>query len=182
MKKVDLCDIMDMLKSKGIDLNEGNTLMNDYENEHGYTIEEFDKVKTKLLKYITYKKRTENEVRTKFAKDIESNILEDAIEELKALGYISDVNYIDRAVNEFIALKNLSMRELKYKLLSKGIKSSIIEDYFSDYYNELVDYEMKSAQNIYNKKIKSMEEQDIKSYLIKKGYREDSIREILERN
>ena len=31
-----------------------------------YTIEEFDREKTKILKYILYKKRSENEVRTKF--------------------------------------------------------------------------------------------------------------------
>ena len=32
-----------------------------------YTIEEFDKEKTKVLKYILYKKRSENEVRAKFS-------------------------------------------------------------------------------------------------------------------
>ena len=31
-----------------------------------YSIEEFDKTKTKILKYIMYKKRTENEIRIKF--------------------------------------------------------------------------------------------------------------------
>ena len=31
-----------------------------------YSIEEFDKQKTKILKYIMYKKRTENEIRIKF--------------------------------------------------------------------------------------------------------------------
>ena len=30
-----------------------------------YSIEEFDKTKTKILKYIMYKKRTENEIRIK---------------------------------------------------------------------------------------------------------------------
>ena len=31
-----------------------------------YSVEEFDREKTKILKYIMYKKRTENEVRNKF--------------------------------------------------------------------------------------------------------------------
>ena len=35
-----------------------------------YTVEEFDKEKTKVLRYILYKKRTENEVRTKFHDNI----------------------------------------------------------------------------------------------------------------
>ena len=38
-----------------------------------YTIEEFDKGKTKILKYILYKKRSENEVRRKFEKELDEN-------------------------------------------------------------------------------------------------------------
>ena len=41
-----------------------------------YTLEEFDKEKTKVLKYILYKKRSEYEVRNKFSKTIEENLLE----------------------------------------------------------------------------------------------------------
>ena len=39
-----------------------------------YTIEEFDKGKTKILKYILYKKRSENEVRRKFEKELDELI------------------------------------------------------------------------------------------------------------
>ena len=38
-----------------------------------YTIEEFDKAKTKILKYIIYKKRSENEIRKKFSKEFDEN-------------------------------------------------------------------------------------------------------------
>ena len=65
-----------------------------------YTIEEYDKEKTKVLKYVIYKKRTEREIRTKFKSIIEENMLEDILDELKENGYISDENYIERAVNE----------------------------------------------------------------------------------
>ena len=44
-----------------------------------YTIEEFDKEKTKVLKYIIYKKRSEQEIRNKFAKTIDENMLGDII-------------------------------------------------------------------------------------------------------
>ena len=44
-----------------------------------YSIEEFDKTKTKILKYIMYKKRTENEIRIKF-NTIDEDLLEDSIE------------------------------------------------------------------------------------------------------
>jgi len=130
---------------------------------------EFDKLKTKVLKYILYKKRTEYEIRQKFS-DIERDKLEEVIEYLKELNYIDDVEYIKRAIAEFMALKNLSLKEVKYKLYSKGLAKNIIENYFYINSEELEDYEIKSAQNILLKKNNSMEKQEIIEYLLKKGY------------
>ena len=73
-----------------------------------YTIEEYDKQKSRVLKYVLYKKRSKQEVKNKFYNDVEENMLEDIICELEENGYINDNNYIERAVNEFIAL-NLSL-------------------------------------------------------------------------
>ena len=53
-----------------------------------YTIEEFDKEKTRVLKYIMYKKRTEQEIKNKFSKTIQENLLEDIIQYLKEAEYI----------------------------------------------------------------------------------------------
>lgn len=92
-----------------------------------YSIEQFDDGKTKVLKYIMYKKRTENEVRTKFQNDIDEKMLEDIIEYLKDAKYIDDEDYIKKAVNEFKSLKNLSIKEIKYKLMSKGLDKDLIE-------------------------------------------------------
>lgn len=146
-----------------------------------YTIEEYDKEKTKVLKYVMYKKRTIKEIKTKFKPSIEENLLEDIIEELRENGYISDENYIKRAVNEYIVLKNLSIKEIKYKLISKGISSSMIEEYISENMEELEEYEQKSADNIVLKKSVNMDEDEIKGYLIKKGYREESIKNAMQK-
>ena len=93
-------------------------------------VEEFDKLKTKVLKYILFKKRTEQEVRQKFRED-SGEMLDDVIEELKELNYINDENYIQRAVNEFKNLKNMSIKEIQYKLMTKGLKKDIIDNYNS---------------------------------------------------
>ena len=60
-------------------------------------------------------------------------LLDDVIEELKELGYIDDRVYIEKAVREYMNLKNLSIKEIEFKLMSKGIKKTIIDDYI---YNE----------------------------------------------
>lgn len=146
-----------------------------------YTIEEYDCEKTKVLKYVLYKKRTVREIKTKFRSIIEENMLEDIIQELTENGYISDEQYVERAVNEYMALKNLSAKELKYKLSSKGISQSIIEDYFSKNREEIEEYERKSAENIAIKRAVNMDETDIRAYLMKKGYQEENIKEAIEK-
>lgn len=143
-----------------------------------YTIEEFDKLKTKILKYIMFKKRTEQEIKRKFSEE-DSEMLADVIDHLKEIGYISDENYIERAVAEFMNLNNLSLRELKYKLQTKGIKADMIEDYIYNHMDELEEYEINSAKNIIIKKQNRMEEQKLIQSLLKKGYKTDSIKEAI---
>lgn len=136
-----------------------------------YSIEEFDREKTKVFKYIMFKKRTENEIRSKFKTQIEENMLEEIIEYLKEAGYINDYNFIEKQVNEYINLKNMSIQEIKYKLSTKGINRNLIEKYIEEHKEELEQYERKSAENIKAKKQGSLDEQEIKQYLYKKGYK-----------
>lgn len=143
-----------------------------------YSIEEFDKAKTKVMNYIMYKKRTEYEVKNKFSKVLEENLLNDIIEYVKEAGYLSDKTYIERAVSEFKILNNLSRKEIRYKLYSKGIANDLIDNYFAENQEELYEYELKSAKKILIKKSNTMDKEEIKNYLRKKGYREDIIKEI----
>ena len=66
--------------------------------------EKIEKLRNKMLKYIVYKKRSEQEIRQKFAEEDE-NMVEDAIEYFKELNYINDGNYVERAVKEYMALR-----------------------------------------------------------------------------
>ena len=98
-------------------------------------IEEFDNLKTKMLKYIMYKKRTEKEIRQKFA-NCDENMVDDAIEYLTEAGYISDKNYVERAIEEFEFYKTIE--ELapiafeEYKKISKVMCANV------DFYSGLV--------------------------------------------
>ncbi len=145
-----------------------------------YSLEEFDEAKTRVLKYILYKKRTENEIKTKFGKTYQEELLEDVIEYLKEAGYINDDEYVLKTVNQICALKNLSIKEIRYKLLAKGISKDKIDDYMSENRKEMLEYEEKSASTVAYKKSSSMEKEEIKNYLIKKGYTSDSIKKALD--
>ena len=77
-------------------------------------------------------------------------------------------------------LKNLSIKELKYKLLAKGLNKNDVEDYIYNNKEELEEYEVKSISNIIYKKSASMEQDEIKQYLLKKGYKSDNISKAME--
>lgn len=140
--------------------------------------EKIDKLRAKMLKYILYKKRTEMEVRQKFCEEDE-NMVEDAISYFKELKYIDDWNYIERSVQEFMNLKSLSLKEICYKLCQKGVSKNLVEEYFSKHEDKLLEYEINSAKKIWNKKIQNLDENSVKEFLYKKGYKQETIQEIM---
>ncbi len=144
-----------------------------------YTVEEFDLAKSKVMNYIMYKKRSEYEVKNKFQNTIQEDMLCDIIEYVKEAGYLNDNEYIQKTVNEYKALKNLSIYEIQYKLYQKGIKREDIEDYIASNYEQLNSYEINSIKNIVSKKEKSMTPEEIEMYLAKKGFKEENIKEVL---
>lgn len=134
---------------------------------------EYDTLKTKVLKYVVYKKRTEYEVRTKFS-EYNQELLEKVIEFLKENDYINDGVYVEKYLKEVKFLKNFSRKEICYKLQAKGINLNLLDKYQED----LKEYEEISAQNIYNKKINTVDEKKIIEYLFRKGYTSSSVSKI----
>ncbi|MCR5185920.1 MAG: RecX family transcriptional regulator [Clostridia bacterium] len=140
-------------------------------------LEEMKKIedfRSRVLKYIVYKKRTESEIRKKFENE-DQDLLDDTIAYFKEQKYINDEDYIRRAVNEFIALKNMSIKEVKYKLIQKGINSNLLDDYICKNKEAMLEYEISSCKNIVLKKSSKMEIENIKNYLYSKGYMSESI-------
>lgn len=145
-----------------------------------YTIEEYDKEKSKVLKYVLYKKRTKQEIKNKFSGSIEYEMLNDIVDELEEIGYINDNDYIKRSINEFIKLNNLSLKEVRYKLMAKGISNDLIDNYMQENSDEMENYEIESAKKIIIKKQNQMEEDELIKYLLKKGYQTSNIRQAIE--
>lgn len=134
-------------------------------------LKQFDEQKTKVFKYITYKKRTEQEVRNKFRGQIDEDMLEEIIDYLKEAKYLDDYEFIERQVREYINLKTMSITEMKFKLASKGLDRKLIEKYIENNYEELKEYEQKCIEKIKAKKAGTMEEQELQQYLYRKGYK-----------
>ena len=143
-----------------------------------YTLEEFDEKKTKVMSYILYKKRTEYEVRKKFAGSIDEDMLDDIIEYVKDAGYINDREYVKKLFNEYMNLKSMSIRELKNKVYAKGVYVDYIEDYIRENREALEKYELESIKKIIDKKKRIMEPQKLMSYLLNRGFDPDIIAKI----
>ncbi len=143
-------------------------------------LKQYDKYKSRVLKYALYKKRSEAEIINKFSKEIPEDILVSILRDLKQYNYIDDNNYIKRTVNEFMAIKTLSKYEIKNKLLAKGIKLDLIEDFFEKNSEELDEFELKSCKKLIKKNINSKEEKKLIEYLYRKGYSQETIKEAIE--
>ena len=133
-------------------------------------LKKFDEQKTKVFKYITYKKRTEQEVRNKFKGQIEEHMLDEIIDYLKEARYLDDYEFIEKQVREYMNLKTLSIKEIKYKLMTKGLDKKLIEEYIYNNYDELNEYEKRCIEKIKMKK-SDLSEEEIKQYLYRKGYK-----------
>lgn len=140
-----------------------------------YTVEEFDEKKTKVMSFILYKKRTEYEVRKKFASSIDEEMLDDIIEYVEEAGYLNDKEYVKKFFTEYMNLKYLSIRELKNKVYAKGIYVDDIEDYIYENKEALEEYELNSIKHIVDKKKNTMEPQKLMAYLINRGFNPDII-------
>ena len=136
--------------------------------------EKIEKLRNRILKYIVYKKRSEYEIRQKFSEEDE-NMVEDAIEYFKELNYINDNVYVERAIKEYMALKNISIKEISYKICQKGISKKIVDDYICQNKESMLEYEISSAKAVILKKRGKQEEQEIKEFLFKKGFMSETI-------
>ena len=97
-------------------------------------------------------------------------MLEEIIEYLKEAKYLDDYDFIERQVREYMNLKTLSIKEIKYKLMTKGLDRKLIEQYIEKNYEELNEYEERCIERIKKKKSDSSEE-EIRQYLYRKGYK-----------
>ena len=125
-------------------------------------------VDDKIMKYVVFKRRTENEVRQKCKLlKYDENMIDQIINYLKENEYLNDESYVEKYIQNVMRLKCCSINEIKIDLLKRGIDDDLIEKNIND---ELQEYETDSARMLAHKKNKTMDIEKIKKYLINKGF------------
>lgn len=140
----------------------------------------YEKIREKVFFYVTYQKRTEFEVRRVFLPvfekyNISKEICDELIEELKEKGYLDDKEFVKRKFGVYMKFKVLSIKEIEYKILQKGISRSLINDYLEENKEKLIEHEYIVCKKLYDKKIVDKSDDEVKRYLRRKGFMEDAV-------
>jgi regulatory protein len=90
--------------------------------------------KSAAVKYLSLKYRCEKEVRNKLeAQGFDFEDIDNAIEELKSMGYINDKIYAQKYVHDRAMLRPKSKKFIKNELKNKGVPEDIIDEVLMDW-------------------------------------------------
>ena len=145
--------------------------------------EEARKVINAALNFLSYRQRSEKEIRNKLKeKEYEENYINRAISFCKEQNYIDDEAFAISFIKDKQNLNNLGQYRIKRELMLKGIDEDIIEKVLI----EDKDEEYDRAFEIASKKFSSYKDDDrnkvyrkLSGFLQRKGYSFDIVRKIL---
>ena len=127
--------------------------------------------------------RTESQLRTKLLRnDYPSDIVEEAIAYVKSFGYINDAEYARNFIENRKEKK--SKKEIYAALCQKGLPKDLIETAFEERYAD--DDSIAAIEAIVRKKkfdpksTDYREMQKMMGYLVRKGFRYDDIRQVIQ--
>lgn len=146
--------------------------------------EEYNKAKQAAFRYLSYRPRTVHELKTALArKGYDNETAERVIKELKALGFLNDLEYAKAWVDERKRHKGHGKKRLQQELLKKGIASSIVDEVLIDMdEDEQRQLAISIAERRYSR-IKSEPwpkiERRLGNYLVRQGYSMSIVYEVL---
>ncbi|AGC69193.1 regulatory protein RecX [Thermoclostridium stercorarium subsp. stercorarium DSM 8532] len=138
--------------------------------------------KQRALRMLAVREKTEYEIRTKLIRlGFDETVVENAVLELKSMGYINDRIFASKYISDRLKLKPKSKKALAYELERKGVEPGIIEEVLSEFEvdESLIAYRL--AKRKFGKyDITDPEIQmKIKFFLAHKGFSNDIIKNTL---
>lgn len=146
------------------------------------------------VNYISYRFRSEKEVRDKLAGKLEQTedeavqknyqkMIDLAIKQLKSDGYINDVNYANLFTQECLTLTGKGPRHIKQTLLKKGIDLAVIQQSLEMFSNEnLIETAIRLGQDYAKKQSgisKNALKQKVINHLTQRGFSFDIAKQTL---
>lgn len=134
------------------------------------------------LNFLSYRQRSEKEVRDKLKiKKISDDNIDNVINTLKELKYINDEQFAKLFLESKLIRKPQGKRLIQMKLAMKGINKEIIESVLNDLYDEDTELEKcKELLSKYIRKVKSTNEAEVKrkcyQYLLSRGFENELVK------
>lgn len=141
------------------------------------------RAKLRALHLLENMDRTESQLRTKLKQgQYTDDIVDQAIDYVKSFGYMNDLEYARRYISS--KNKTKSKWEIHAGLCQKGVNHQLVDQAIEEFFEEHND--MEAIRSILKKKrfdpekADDKEKQRISSYLNRKGFRYDDIRQVIQ--
>ena len=153
-------------------------------------MDSFEKIYTRAITFLSYRPRSEKEVRDKLIgktsrkrkEYVDEEVVEQVIEKLKRQKFINDTDFAKMWIEQRIRFKPRSVRVIKRELKQKGISNELIEAQISNFQFPISN-ELEMAKQLVQKRIKryrnlSRQEiyQKLGRFLASKGFDWDTIK------
>ena len=150
---------------------------------------EFHMAKDTALRYLSYRQRTEYELRKKLTQNkYKPKIIESAIQNFKKIGLINDIEFAESFTRDTLKKRGLGRALLKHKLMNKGIPKDIVAQVIDKTYKGI--NEKDTAIPIAKKQLKKYEARKNKSsskenqirlsnFLAQRGFSWDIISQVM---
>ena len=142
--------------------------------------------KDAALKFLSYRMRSEKEVRDKLRKkEFAQDIIDEVIGDLKRVNLLDDYEFTSAWIRDRISNKPRGKTLLKQELWKKGIKDETIEKVLKEYFED-EDEELNLAKNLLEKRKKRYENLDkniakrrMMSFLLRRGFSYEIVKQAL---
>ncbi|OGH20111.1 MAG: hypothetical protein A3D74_03455 [Candidatus Levybacteria bacterium RIFCSPHIGHO2_02_FULL_37_13] len=146
-------------------------------------MDELDKFYNSSLRFLSYRPRSEKEVRDKLkSKKASPEIIEKTIAKLKEKKFINDEEFAKWWIESRLMLKPRSLRLIKMELKQKGIPDETISNF-----KFLISNDLEQAKKLVEKRIKRFKGlpkqeiyQKLGRYLASKGFDWDTIKQSID--
>ena len=147
---------------------------------------EFEKFYNKALRFLSYRPRSEKEIRDKLlGKKASEEIINKIILRLKKNNFLNDEEFVKWWIEQRTTFKPRSVRLIKIELKQKGIGQELIEETI-DHLSSAID-DLESAKKLIEKRLPRYKDlsrdkkfQKISRFLSSKGFSYDIIKEIFQ--
>ena len=104
---------------------------------------EFGKLFNSALNFLSYRPRSEWEIRHKLKfKTEDGQLIETVIDKLKKIGQVNDVDFAKWYIDQRQTFKPMGRRAVKYELIKKGLINKTINDTLSEQEGQIGDKEL----------------------------------------